>query len=759
LAVVASWSLAQIAHAQPGLMSFSQLLQAQGLLMTAQPIVQFNGAVIQAPLKRPRSRQSNLTMVVDSRWGNGYGYRPIVVTFSSATPAASDRLIKLRLSGGWGGQTTVEQDVLLAAGNSTATATLLMPHYQVGMNFYWWDVWVDGVKDKDLSIEPGDAANRTGGGVSSGSAGTPTFLVMGPPQNDKQLVTTGSLEFEVLTLSAATFPRRWLEYTCIDVVALSADELQALPQTNHAAYAALRSWIFAGGSLWVCEVGEKLEQISDVSKVLGLKDSVVGAELDDEHPAPVSAEADPGGPAWRPARFRRGNIEGRVVTFQNLTTGRSHEERDPDVIRRLRSDANFTVTEERFEELSRQPPELRRRADTRRWFVEQPLGLGVVRAFRGANEVALISQLPAVNPNAGSQPAPEQLPPGLASALRSTRTWRSRHGVAPDEANMEFATLLVPGVGLAPVMEFRVLITLFVLVIGPLNYWLLKRFHRRHLLVVTVPLAALVTTAALFGYAITADGFSTSVRAYSITKLDQRTGDATCWTRLSYYAGMAPGDGLTMPADLAIYPIVPSWRGEDDFTADREVLASAEQTRLTKGWLLSRTPTQYLTVRARKSTHRIELLTSGEKLRATNQLGTPIRFLLVVEDKGKLFLGENLPVGARTLLQPIARNDAIRRVREVVMESEPEVPPALAGSDDVIVRSRRYGYGSNFNQERLHENAAAAALADLAGLTGRPALDLPARSYIAVTETGPEVAIGVPSAAESGSFHAIIGKW
>ena len=85
------------------------------------------------------------------------------------------------------------------------------------------------------------------------------------------------------------------------------------------------------------------------------------------------------------------------------------------------------------------------------------------------------------------------------------------------------------------------LITLFVLLIGPLNYWWLKRAKRLHLMVLTVPLAAIVTTAGLAAYAVLADGFDTKVRLYSYTTLDQRTGDAACWARLSYYSGLAPG--------------------------------------------------------------------------------------------------------------------------------------------------------------------------------------------------------------------------
>ena len=63
-------------------------------------------------------------------------------------------------------------------------------------------------------------------------------------------------------------------------------------------------------------------------------------------------------------------------------------------------------------------------------------------------------------------------------------------------------------------------------------------------MVLTVPLAAAITTLALFAYAILADGFETRVRAHSFTTLDQRTGEAACWSRLSYYSGLAPGHGL-----------------------------------------------------------------------------------------------------------------------------------------------------------------------------------------------------------------------
>jgi hypothetical protein len=104
-------------------------------------------------------------------------------------------------------------------------------------------------------------------------------------------------------------------------------------------------------------------------------------------------------------------------------------------------------------------------------------------------------------------------------------------------------------------------------------------------------------------------------------------------------------------------------------------------------------------------------------------------------------------------------------VRKLVTDNAPQAPPELAGSDSNFAqlqqrRTRRYGrYGVEFSTERLQENLVAYMLQELAGLTSQSALDLPPRSYIAVTATGPEVELGIPEAIEDGSFHVVVGQW
>src|SRR6266478_2253668 len=116
-----------------------------------------------------------------------------------------------------------------------------------------------------------------------------------------------------------------------------------------------------------------------------------------------------------------------------------------------------------------------------------------------------------------------RIPKKVAAQLRRmTRrlSWTARHGMvlAPEELmdnKSDFWEFLIPGVGLTPVVQFQILISLFVIGIGPVNYLLLRRWRRLGLLLITVPASAAIVTLALFGYALIHDGLGVRVRARS----------------------------------------------------------------------------------------------------------------------------------------------------------------------------------------------------------------------------------------------------
>jgi hypothetical protein len=335
------------------------------------------------------------------------------------------------------------------------------------------------------------------------------------------------------------------------------------------------------------------------------------------------------------------------------------------------------------------------------------------------------------------------------SLLAERNGWVHRHGNDSGRGNYEFNNFLIPDVGLAPVFEFQVLISLFVIGIGPVNYWLLKRRGQLPLLLLTVPTAAVATTLVLFAYGLLSEGVSTRVRARSFTMLDQRAGEAVCWARLSYYAGIAPAEGLRMPADAAVYPIRPFSDGSNRFAQPRELLwddASVElPQRLSRGWLAARTPTQYLTITARPTNKRIEFELSDDGLRATNQLGVDVSTLAVQDEKGNFYLSEKISAGESILLPASDKTKVMTTMRALLAEHEPQFP---AGAE--VVSRRRY------SREKLSQNLMET---ELAALTSPVVQEWGSRSYVAITAQGVELNLGLEYATEQDSCHVIRGSW
>ena len=162
----------------------------------------------------------------------------------------------------------------------------------------------------------------------------------------------------------------------------------------------------------------------------------------------------------------------------------------------------------------------------------------------------------------------------------------------------------------APVGSFLILITAFVIVIGPVNYFLLRRKRRLYLLLVTVPLGAALVTLTLFAYALISDGLGVRVRMRSFTEIDQRAGRSVSWSRQSYYAGLAPSGGLTFPETVAVFPIEQYPAERQQGALGTQWLVWGEQQNLATGYISSRSAAQFLVVESGPSSRRL-LVESG----------------------------------------------------------------------------------------------------------------------------------------------------
>ena len=231
--------------------------QRAGTISVAQDA---NGFVAQVPSDTTYSQRSGLRLEVDTRWPNNYGYRPIRVRVRAAKPTTAEHQITIRLnSAAWDWRDVdVEQIFDMPLGATEAEAIVACPQFQSDHR-YWWDVWVDGVRDKELCLDQAASwnLNATGNANSTNAVDQVSDRRLDLPRASA-VIGAGSDVFEAFSLAIAELPTRWIDYSAIDVVALSPSDLRQLANTRPEALTALRRWVRAGGQLWVHPLGERV---------------------------------------------------------------------------------------------------------------------------------------------------------------------------------------------------------------------------------------------------------------------------------------------------------------------------------------------------------------------------------------------------------------------------------------------------------------------------------------------------------------------
>ena len=263
------------------------------------------------------------------------------------------------------------------------------------------------------------------------------------------------------------------------------------------------------------------------------------------------------------------------------------------------------------------------------------------------------------------------------------------------------------------------------------------------------------------------------MRVRSFTEIDQRQGRAVSWSRQSYYAGLAPSQGLSFPDDVAVYPLEPVPPPPRNYPARRRQRHRIEwderQQHLVAGFLQSRVTAQVLCVRSRPSRAGLRIVSADGGNRPPqieNRLGTRIMQLLVRDADSVDYWAESIERGAVFQPQPTQTLASIAKFSETFNKRRPGNPE---GFDDVayigaVAMNRgmfrffgsHYGYDANLPPATMNTSVLETNLRKVTG-KGHPLLE--PRSYLAIVETSPEVVLGVESAREEASLHVIVGRW
>jgi hypothetical protein len=519
---------------------------------------------------------------------------------------------------------------------------------------------------------------------------------------------------------------RWLSSSNADLAVISLTDMRYLQEKYPDRLEALLRWTMAGGSLMVYGCGDEWQRLSELYQLVGLPEEAAKPEESARWRMPHGSDF-------------HGQVQGVNPNSGTTYYGPGGMAATPSVV----------LTE---------PPSVVLNPPDPLPFASRRLGLGVLVAYRAENP------FPGTPRDWG----------GLWNTIGSYRFLASRrYGVSFESRNPDFWNFVIPGVGEAPVYGFMAMIALFMLLIGPVNYQLLKRWRRLSLLLVTVPLGAGLFTLGLFSFAILSDGFSTRTRVRSFTALEPTAGRAASMSRQTYYTAFVPSDGMHYPPDTAVFPLYDQpydmARAGNFFDSDSQWLDG--KLNLQRRYLAAREHRQLLAVRSTDTQARLDVKPAGERLQVHNLLGTRIELALLSDAHGQLYVVKNLDASTARPAEPIELSAARKLWTEQVGPKTPALPPGFDSNRYTNIFSRRYYYGgsqwnasqaSSLLERGIHEVDELL----LSNSQSPTAQQVQGQAFVAITTDSilgsdgePLAPLGIQNTQVVESLHVVRGSW
>ena len=306
-----------------------------------------------------------------------------------------------------------------------------------------------------------------------------------------------------------------------------------------------------------------------------------------------------------------------------------------------------------------------------------------------------------------------------------------------------YKSFQIPGVGQPPVIMFRLMIVLFVIIIGPVNYIMLARMRRLNLLLFTVPAISIVTCLSLLLFAMINDGFGLYGRVESVSYLDQRTGQIESQSRHQYFGASVPRNGYAF--DYQTKAVASASRNSGRFF----VSTGEDNYRIEGGDIRARSEHQFYVQRVdyTKAQLKIDSVTP-EEVQFENQLGGRIRYLLI-RDQNNYYFAENIGDGEAGTAEQNALGSCESKLGRIVADLRPDE------SEDDYDYYGPYGmYYGNSESEFLTDKV----FNRLRMKTGIPHLKRP-NSYVAILEDFSEVKPGYEKTKVRKQLHVVFGVW
>ncbi|QDS89366.1 hypothetical protein EC9_35650 [Rosistilla ulvae] len=351
----------------------------------------------------------------------------------------------------------------------------------------------------------------------------------------------------------------------------------------------------------------------------------------------------------------------------------------------------------------------------------------------------------------------------IAAAAPMQIGTENRLGFDIVRGDSNFWTWLIAEVGQPPVYTFLGMISLFVLLVGPVSYYVFLYLKRLYLFFVFAPIVALICTASIGLYAMIADGFGSRVRIRHLTLLNA-SGEGVNWSRQTYFSGLRPRDGVAWSRETAVYPLrepqLPGARSqENDDPGAAQVVIDGDALRLQGTFMPSRTQSQFVAITPQMDCGAVVARRGKGIVRVENQTRHPIASILLADASKRIWFAEAIDAGSAADAVAMLPVDAARWMTTNFLDHAPELP---AGYQDAS-QSELLRLG---NMRRLRNTSGPRSFttANVGGLVeamfrstmveqGTP----PANHFVAMAEV-PADAIGIEGAKPVECIHLMMGE-
>jgi hypothetical protein len=287
------------------------------------------------------------------------------------------------------------------------------------------------------------------------------------------------------------------------------------------------------------------------------------------------------------------------------------------------------------------------------------IGLGEVREYNqnelphGGVPETIAKWLGADDPENNQKSIP--LLGGLQTAVNELH---NEWGGSERDFNSYFRVI---GTARTPVRLVIIVLTLFVLIAGPVNLFILNRKEKRSWFLWTLPVISFATSGVVFVVSFFSEGVTPRLRTDSITILNQVNQEATTLGAVAIYAPIAPsqldfsGQSEVTPLFDSGYAYGPFGRSRNhDSGSNRQVeWSEGGEQRLTGKWIGSRVPAHFAVRKTEHREERIQVQWPGTEPEIINGLGGHIDQIYLAGPNGRLFGGRDIGPGKKVLLNPI----------------------------------------------------------------------------------------------------------